>query len=115
MATKKRSTAKKKRDEYQETPGWGTAFQRVDNEPPQPQFTGQGVLDSGTLKEIREAKGEFQIAIWARDGDGKPLRNRDGSRRLRVHIQPPWKDDDDDLGADDDFDGDDDDDDDVPF
>lgn len=79
------------RKEYEETPDWGSSFQRVENKPPQPQFTGQGVLSEDTINEILESGGEFQIAIWSLGNDGQPMRNRDGSRRFRLHIEAPYK------------------------
>lgn len=100
---------------YEETPGWGTAFHRPDNEAPQPAYTGEGVLDVDTLKAIHAAGGEFQIAIW-------PRRTRNGSKTLRIHIEPPYQGSEDADLDDDEFDGpaaeaDDDDgtDDDLPF
>lgn len=69
--------------DYEETPDYGSAFERPDNEAPQPRFTGTGVLSTETLKAIHEAGGEFQIAVWTR-------RANTGTRYLRVHIEPPY-------------------------
>jgi hypothetical protein len=115
----------KRKKEYQEEPGWATGFQREDNRPPRPQFTGQGILDDEIVDAIMEAGGEFQIAIWTHDSDGRVLRNRNGSRRIRVHIEPPYEggeadeleddeDDDEDLEPDGELE-DDDEDDNIPF
>lgn len=105
----------RKRREYEETPDWGTAFHREDNTPPQPQLTGVGVLSAETIDAIIEAHGSFQIAIWTKDRDGEPLRNRNGSRRMRIHIEPPYEDPDDDDQEDDEPDNAGDPDDDIPF
>jgi hypothetical protein len=104
-----------KRREYEETPDWGTAFHREDNTPPQPQLTGVGVLSQETIEAIIESHGSFQIAIWTKDRDGEPLRNRNGSRRMRIHIEPPYEDPDDDQEDDDEPDYAGDPDDDIPF
>lgn len=80
-----------RRQEYEETPDYGTVFQRPDNDPPRPGFNGTGVLSAETLKAIEAAGGEFQIAVWTLRNDGKPLRTKDGLRRFRVHIEPPWE------------------------
>lgn len=93
---------------YKETPDWGTAFVRPDNTPPQPQATGQGVLSTQAMREIKEAGGNFQIALWTKDAEGQTLRSRDGTPRIRIHIEPPYDNPDDD-GPDEDED------DDVPF
>lgn len=99
MATRQRKQAPARqerpaRKQYEETPDWGTVFQRTENRPPQPGFTGEGVLSDDSLQEISEAGGEFRISIWTLDRDGKPLKNRNGSRRFRVHIEPPYEGDD---------------------
>jgi hypothetical protein len=103
---------KRARREYRENPGWGTAFARADNRPPQPQYTGEGVLDDEIVDAIMAAGGKFTIAVWVKDNDGHPLRNKDGTRRIRVHIEAPYSENDDDQDDDDDEfeDGDDDDD-----
>lgn len=103
-------SSRKKRDEYAETPDWATAFQRADNKPPRPGFTGEGVISEDTLNEILKEDGKIQISIWTLDRDGKPLRNRDGTRRFRIHIEPPYDD-----AADENQDDDDRDDGDIPF
>lgn len=90
MAAPSRPRKTKKASDYEETPDWGTAFQRAENTPPQPGFTGTGVLSAETLDAINNGDGSFRISIWTLDRDGKPLRNRDGSRRFRCHIEGPW-------------------------
>lgn len=102
-----RSRRRTKKQQYQENPGWGTAFKRADNHPPRPQFTGEGMLDAEIVDAIMDAGGKFQISVWTTDNEGRPLRNRDGSRRIRLHIEAPYEE----AGAerDDDFDDDDDD------
>jgi hypothetical protein len=105
IATK---TKKGRKKEYKEEPGWGSAFERPENEDPQPKFTGTGLLDRETAKAILEAGGEFQLAVWVR-------RAKTGTRYLRIHIEPPY-----DGGVDEDDDLDDlapkpDEDDDLPF
>lgn len=99
--------------EYEEEPGWGSAFHRPDNESPQPTYTGTGMLDRETAKAIIEAGGEFQISVW-------PRRARTGTKYLRFHIEPPYQGGSEDADLDDDdFDGPadsaDDDDGDMPF
>lgn len=74
----------KAEQDYQEDAGWGSAFHRPENEAPQPSYTGNGVLDSDTLKAIHEAGGEFQISVWTR-------RARTGTKYLRVHIEAPYQ------------------------
>lgn len=122
IPTKRKSTSsngrapkrppRQQRKDYEETPDWGTAFQRADNQPPRPGFTGQGVISQETLDEIAEHGGECQISIWTLDSDGKPLRNRDGTRRFRVHIEAPYDAEDGDQEGDD---ADESDDEDIPF
>lgn len=70
-------------EDYEETPGWGTAFHRPDAEGSQPSYTGTGVIDIETLREIANANGEIQIAIW-------PRRAKTGTKMLRFHIEPPY-------------------------
>lgn len=95
-------------------------FQRRDATGRQPQFTGVGVLSRETLETILGDDGEFQVAVWTM-WNGKPMRNRDGGRRFRLHIEPAWHDEDDSgMGDDpDEFDDEPDDDpaedDDIPF
>ena len=83
---------RKKESDYEETPDYGTVFQRADNQPPRPGFTGQGVLSQETLDAIIAADGAVQLSVWTLDRDGKPLRNRDGTRRFRLHIEAPYED-----------------------
>lgn len=113
--TGQRKAAPKPENDYEEEAGWGSAFNRPDNEAPQPTYTGTGMLDRETAKAIIEAGGEFQISVW-------PRRARTGTKYLRFHIEPPYAGGSDDADLDDDdFDGpagDDqeaDDDDDMPF
>lgn len=81
----------KQASSYEETPDYGTLFQREDGTPPRPQFTGAGVLSAETLQEIMAAGGEFQISLWTKSKDGGRMRNRNGSYRFRVHIEPPYE------------------------
>lgn len=76
--------AKAKKSDYEETANWASAFERPDNEAPQPGFTGTGVLDLDTLRAIAQADGDFQIAVWLR-------RSKSGKRYLRFHIEPPYE------------------------
>lgn len=89
MAAPSRPESKKK-SEYEERPDWGTVFQRPGALGGQPNFTGVGILSAETLKEINAADGECQISLWTLDKDGKPLKNRNGTRRFRLHIEPPY-------------------------
>lgn len=104
--------AKKKprQQEYEETPGWGSAFHRPDADGNQPQFTGPMVLDRDTMKAILEADGAAELAIWTK-------RAKSGARYLRVHLQAPYEQEAEDDDIDDLFDDDQeaDDDEDLPF
>lgn len=70
--------------DYDEQPGWGSAFHRPENQAPQPSYTGSGMLDPETLRAIFDAGGEFQISVW-------PRRARTGTKYLRFHIEPPYQ------------------------
>ncbi len=91
MTTTKTRKPNRRKQEYEETPDYASLFQRTENEPPRPQFTGDGILDAETLEAIQEDGGKFQISLWTLTKDGEPMRNRDGSRRFRAHIEPVWK------------------------
>lgn len=67
--------ARKKQPQYEEQPGWMSAFRRPDNEDPQPRYTGQGLLEDGT---------EVEVAVWVR-------RAKSGVQYLRIKIQPPYE------------------------
>lgn len=96
---------------WEESPDYGSLFQR-DSEPPRPNFTGEGMLSAETLDTIRDTGGAFQISLWTLDREGQPLRMKDGRRRFRIHVEPPWQPED--SGGDDDF-AKPDEDDDLPF
>lgn len=91
MTTTKTRKPNRRKKEYEETPDYASLFQRTENEPPRPQFTGNGILDEDTINQILEDGGKFQISLWTLSKDGEPMRNRDGSRRFRAHIEPVWK------------------------
>lgn len=95
MAPPARPKQAKKASTYVETPDYGSVFQDAEAARGQPNFRGKGVLSAETLKAIKKDDGNFTVSLWTMDRDGEPIRNRDGTRRFRLHIEPVWHDDDD--------------------
>lgn len=75
MKSQTKTQPARQRKEYVEEPGWMSAFFREEAEGKQPKYTGVGKDIDGD---------DIQVSVW-------PTRSKNGTRYLRIRIEPPYE------------------------